>query len=433
MGFQGEKVLAAQARLIALHYLEADAPTDVFGIAMREAVRLFLRRNGLAEEDFLSESAYNLLLASNALSYGLSVGDEGEEIRSLQSRLYELGYLSQSFISAKFDEETESALKKFQEKTKRSKNGLADEETLAKLYEEESFALSKQIGDSGDDIKEAQKKLKTLQYLPSNYKIKGDLDEETASAIKWVQIINGLIVDGILGPDVLDCIQKSGAQRFTIKEGMRGDDIHLVQERLYQLGYIGRAQITGIFGEGTGKAVSAFQKRNGLNARTYLNRAAWDLLLSQKARAAAQPVEDIISEEESFAEEKLYGVEKLIQVAQSKLGSPYIRGAKGPNSFDCSGFIYWCLKQSGVNQRYLTSAGWSKSNTYKKISDMNQLKAGDILVFSGDNGGTGHVGIYLGEGYMIDASSSAGRVRTKCLADEIYWEHHFICAFRIWL
>ena len=96
------------------------------------------------------------------------------------------------------------------------------------------------------------------------------------------------------------------------------------------------------------------------------------------------------------------GASALISVASSKLGSPYVWGAKGPNSFDCSGFVYWCLNQVGVNQSYLT---------------------GDIV------GVRGHVGIAAGGGTVIDASSSNGRVVHRSLSQ--WWANNFICAWRI--
>ena len=119
-------------------------------------------------------------------------------------------------------------------------------------------------------------------------------------------------------------------------------------------------------------------------------------------------------------------MEKFISIAESKLGCTYVFGAKGPSQFDCSGFVYWCLNQAGVSQGYMTSASWAKSTKYPKITSMSKLERGDILVFSG------HVAIYLGNGKMIDASSSKGKVRTTSgITSSSYWTSHFICGFRV--
>ena len=113
----------------------------------------------------------------------------------------------------------------------------------------------------------------------------------------------------------------------------------------------------------------------------------------------------------------------LISVAKSKLGSRYVWGAKGPNSFDCSGFVYWCLNQVGVRQSYITSSGWRSVGRYTKITSFSNLRAGDIIVVSG------HVGIVAEGGTVVDASSGNGRVVHRSLGS--WWQKNFICGWRI--
>jgi len=116
-------------------------------------------------------------------------------------------------------------------------------------------------------------------------------------------------------------------------------------------------------------------------------------------------------------------VGNLISVASSKVGSPYVWGAKGPNAFDCSGFIYWCLNNSGVSQSYMTSSGWRNPGRYTRVSNFSDLQAGDIIVVSG------HVGLVAGGGQIIDASSSNGRVVQRSLGG--WWQRNFIVGWRI--
>ena len=119
-------------------------------------------------------------------------------------------------------------------------------------------------------------------------------------------------------------------------------------------------------------------------------------------------------------------METFISVAKSKMGSKYVRGGKGPNTFDCSGFVYWCLNQAGVSQSYMTSASWQKTTKYQRISSMSSLKRGDVISYKG------HVGIYLGDGQMIDASSSEGKIRIcSNIQSSSYWTRNFVCGFRI--
>lgn len=98
---------------------------------------------------------------------------------------------------------------------------------------------------------------------------------------------------------------------------------------------------------------------------------------------------------------------------------PYVLGGKGPDTFDCSGFIYYVLRHDmGYNFYYHTSYGW-QATSYPTVSKAD-LQPGDILCFDG------HVGIYLGNGSMIDASSAQGKIRIAYnIWSSTYWTSHF--------
>ena len=92
------------------------------------------------------------------------------------------------------------------------------------------------------------------------------------------------------------------------------------------------------------------------------------------------------------------------------------------------------MNQAGVKQSYMTSIMWRTCTKYKRINSMSSIKRGDVLVFKGSSMATGHVGIYLGNGKMIDASSSRGQVRItdNNILNSKYWQSHFLMAYRIW-
>ena len=90
------------------------------------------------------------------------------------------------------------------------------------------------------------------------------------------------------------------------------------------------------------------------------------------------------------------------------------------------------MKQAGFSGGYMTSITWRSCTRYPRINSMSQIQRGDILVFKGNSMATGHVGIYLGGGKMIDASSGAGEVRiTNSVLSGTYWKQHFLMAYRI--
>lgn len=95
-----------------------------------------------------------------------------------------------------------------------------------------------------------------------------------------------------------------------------------------------------------------------------------------------------------------------VDSAYSAIGAPYVWGASGPDSFDCSGLVCWCYGWGRGRTTYDMIASLQSTGSWK--TSMDQLAYGD-LVFPSD----GHVGIYVGNGMMIHAPSPG---RTVCEA-----------------
>ena len=103
-------------------------------------------------------------------------------------------------------------------------------------------------------------------------------------------------------------------------------------------------------------------------------------------------------------------VDKVISMAKSLLGKPYVWGAEGPSSFDCSGFTYYVFKNAANISLPRVSKDQSTYGTY--VSKSN-LRVGDLIFFDTDgsnDGNVSHVGIYLGNNEFIHASSAKGKV-----------------------
>lgn len=99
------------------------------------------------------------------------------------------------------------------------------------------------------------------------------------------------------------------------------------------------------------------------------------------------------------------GAQSAVTYAKTKIGSPYVYGATGSYSFDCSGFTQWCFKQAGVSISR-TAASQASGGTYVSRSN---LQVGDLVFYSAYSGGSvTHVGIYVGNGMIIHCSSSKG-------------------------
>ncbi len=122
-------------------------------------------------------------------------------------------------------------------------------------------------------------------------------------------------------------------------------------------------------------------------------------------------------------------IDSFIEVAQEQLGKPYVFGSVGPDSFDCSGLVYYCLEQAGLSLERHTASAYSKTDEWEKITSMDDLEEGDILFFSTDGKRVGHTGIYIGNGEMIDASSSKRKiVKRSCMTS--FWTDNFVVARR---
>ena len=116
----------------------------------------------------------------------------------------------------------------------------------------------------------------------------------------------------------------------------------------------------------------------------------------------------------------------IIETGKSKLGCPYVLGAKGPNSFDCSGFVYWVYKQNGIEVPGSTDAYKSYKGSSKEIS-WESAQPGDILiVFNTERGTTyGHAAIYLGNDSYIHAPKPGDVVKINKSGAKTNFKHVF--------
>ncbi|GGG70806.1 C40 family peptidase [Corynebacterium pelargi] len=88
--------------------------------------------------------------------------------------------------------------------------------------------------------------------------------------------------------------------------------------------------------------------------------------------------------------------QKIVDAARTKIGSPYVWGAAGPNAFDCSGLTSWAYSQVGKS---IPRTSYDQAAAGRKVS-RDQLQPGDIVAFYS---GASHVGIYTGHGTVIHA------------------------------
>ncbi|HIX52057.1 MAG TPA: peptidoglycan-binding protein [Candidatus Lachnoclostridium stercoripullorum] len=453
VGTEHPIVAALQERLMELGFMDNDEPTEYYGEVTANAVKHFQRQNGLAEDGVIGQDTLMAILSPDAKYYAVSKGVKGDDIQQIQGRLYELGYLaSADQVTGYFGDSTEQAVLKLQQMNGLKEDGKVGRQTMNLLYSDEIKPNMLEYGEKSEVVLACQERLRDLGYMTSEPD--GTYGNDTTIAVRRFQSRNDLVVDGYLGPSTRVALDSPSAVPNGLSLGDEDATVKRVQELLNKYGYLVAGNVTGYYGEITENAVKSFQRQNGLTADGMVGVQTMSKLTGDNVRRAPANSGGSSSGGSSGSSSSgrgssggsssgggsssssggssggggavisdSSGVSRLISVARSKIGSPYVWGAKGPNSFDCSGFVYWCLNQSGVKQSYLTSSGWRSVGRYQKITSFGDLRAGDIVVVSG------HVGICSGSGSVIDASSSHGRVVERSLSS--WWRSNFICGWRI--
>ena len=309
LGTTGNKVRVLQNRLIELGWLSGKA-SGTFDNATEYAVTAFQARYGsLWTDGIAGPDTLKVMYGSGAatsktpvalLGVTMEEGAEGEQVKAIQKRLRELGYLK-SAADGDFGTETKAALIAFQTANRLTADGKATAATLSKLYaadakDAKTFAEEQKDaedakkeedvesqdpedatdievggyttlrqGDRGEAVKDLQRALKNRGYY-SNY-IDGDYAKETVAAVKTFQQHNGLKADGVAGPATQALLFGSDAADIdtavSLKKGAYGPEVRNLQYVLYELGYYD-GPIDGDYGDTTEDAVRAFQINNNL-------------------------------------------------------------------------------------------------------------------------------------------------------------------------
>lgn len=107
----------------------------------------------------------------------------------------------------------------------------------------------------------------------------------------------------------------------------------------------------------------------------------------------------------------------IVQEAQKYLGKPYKYGGIGPDSFDCSGFVYGVHKNLDIS---IPRTSLNQSKVSGKKLDREALNIGDMVFFdTSEKGHVNHSGIYLGKHKFIHASS--GKAYSVTISDMDGW------------
>jgi cell wall-associated NlpC family hydrolase len=168
-----------------------------------------------------------------------------------------------------------------------------------------------------------------------------------------------------------------------------------------------RAQLTAVQQQAeAAKLAAAMTKKVGqIQAReNVLNSAAFSQAMAEFRRTGTYPNINVPGNS--------VGVQAL-HWALTRLGDMYVWGAAGPSTFDCSGLVMWAYQHVGISLDHFTGDQWNEGAHISR----SQLEPGDLVFFFAD---ISHVGMYVGDGEMVDAPTFGQPVQVQ----PIFWQDY---------
>lgn len=296
----------------------------------------------------------------------LRQGSRGANVRTLQTRLKDSGFLSGS-VDGIFGPQTANAVRDLQRQANITVDGVFGPQTL--------------------------------RQLDNNIKKNGNSSSGSNSGSNN----NGSSNSG-----------SSDSSSDVLKEGSRGSNVTELQNMLRALGHLnGRAD--GIFGPQTKAALVKFQKDWDLVSDGIATTSTWN-----KLQEVSSVHKGDSSSNSGGSSNSSFNTMNLIADASNYLGVPYLWGGTTASGFDCSGFIQHVFRNNGVNLPRTVAQQW---NATKAVSSP---KVGDIVYFETYTSGPSHNGIYIGNNQFIHSGSSTGVTVTSM--SNSYWQQRYLGA-----
>lgn len=312
----------------------------------------------------------NAILGEQTLKKGMS----HQDVQVLQEELKNFGLFSNTNTTTYYGDITEQSVKAFQASQGLESNGIFD--------------------------------ITTFQALMA-------LKQNTNSADKAIEKVE-------VAPEVNASKQALTFER-TLKLKDTGFDVKLLQEALKGLGFLVIDNTTEYFGTQTEAALKAFQTSQeiipdgmaGLRTIEAINKVL-------TGRGIALP-EINRSADRTRAQ-------SIIDTGKKYMGVRYSFGGSSPSGFDCSGFTSYVFKQNGITLPRATSG---QATVGTQVSKDN-LQAGDLVIFSNTyKRGPSHVGIYIGNGQFIHASTTRSGGVIISDINSSYYSNHFSYGRRV--
>lgn len=321
---------------------------------------------------FAISTVFALALATASVSsyaavdqYGtLKKGDQSPGVYELQRALDELGFYKGSYSNV-YNDQTVEALKAFQKSLKMSSDGVAGKQTLVLVRDHQLFLRNMNLLRPGVEGPRVTQLRADLKYLGFSAGSGSKFDDSLTKAIKAFQKTRNIKQDDKVGDVTLEAITKSMAAKR---------------------GFTAAEKIT---------ASKATETTKRTQAKTTQTKTTQTKTAAPKSNVGTASTKRTTSR----------GA-KAVSIAKELLGISYRYGGSTKNGYDCSGFTMYVMNKMGVD---LPHGAIAQSGMGSQVSK-SALKEGDLVFFKTDEKRIGHVGIYIGGGRFIHASSGKGEV-----------------------
>lgn len=327
----------------------------------------------------------------------LKLGDDNAAVVALQQRLMALGYLDHDEPSSLYNESIRDAVILFQRACDLEQTGIADSAMQESLFSDSVQTYCIKRTDSGKDVESMQQRLTDLGYYED--RSNGYFGPLTEEAVMHFQAINSLTVNGVLDYDDWNVLYSAEAKEAPVPATPTPTPKPTARRT----------------SSSTGSKTTATPKPNSTSGAT----------------AQATSTSNSSSGSGSSSASYSYSASGLCSCAADQMGKTYVWGDEGPDSFDCSGLVYYCLKKCGVSVSRTNAKSYSQKSGWTLVSSIDELQKGDLVFFKSDSSDSvSHTGIYIGSGRFIHASSSKGEVVRSSISGD-YWVRNFVCGRRV--
>lgn len=356
----------------------------------------------------------------------LAIGAQDELIIEIQKRMIELGYLPSDEPSDVFGEPLKDAVMLFQRANHLIQTGEINYTFVSLLCSPYASEYVVQLGDFGTDVQLIQDRLLQLGYKID--KNNGYYGYTTKRAVESFQFNNSLEMTGKMDTDTYE---RAFSPYAIAADGVPANPIDPFETIIpvpTQIEAITAAPTPTMYIPETPVITSSpaplptptstpVPTPSPTTAPTQVPMPK----LTPKPTAAPTPTPSC---------EYPATVQGFLDALHAQLGKPYILGTSGPDTFDCSGLVYYCLKLTGINIGRLNAAGYSMYDSWEKVNSKSELIPGDLLFFFDDaQTRISHVGVYIGENRYIHASASAGCVVISSTGN--WFNSHFAWGRRV--